>query len=806
MTVFRDRATQRRVGRKLWLARAALWWERVWPAAWPLVGAAGAFLVLALFDVLPNLPGWLHAFVLLGFAVGLLFGFLRFTRALPWPDRTAARDRLEAADDTAHRPLTTVEDKLAAGTGDPVAEGLWRAHRTRMQAHLDGLRVGWPRPGLARIDPFALRALLILLLVVAAAVGGPQLPERLARAVQPGFAVAAAETTAVEIWVTPPAHTGRAPIFLDMTTRAEAALEVPDSSIVLARVHGRGSVPDLVAGADERAFDALDGESFQAEATIGTEGRLAIVRGDQELVGWPLNLIPDLAPGIEYTLPPASSQRSMLRLDYTANDDYGVARVTALVRRLAEGADGFADGAPMEIDLPLPGVHRKEARGISYHDLTPHPWAGLPVAITLVAEDAIGQTGRTEDFETVLPARVFQHPVARAIVDLRRDLTVDPSVGNREVIAGALRDLASRPAHFYEDKVVFLALVMAAGRLNLDDRENAVAAVQDLMWDTALRIEDGELSLAERDLRQAQEALLDALANNASDEEIERLMDAVQEALERYLQAMAEVMMEGADQALEEMPVDPNAMFLQFDDLREMLNQARDLARSGARDAARDLLAQLQDMLENMQPMMLGENQDGEGSLNEMLRDLSDMIRQQQELMEETFRQWQESMQGESGAPQEYQPNFEGQQELRRSLGELMRRFGERYGDIPESLGDAEQSMRRAEDALDRALPGQAIGPQGQALDQLRQGGRAMARGQQGLAQGQEGAGDGFQRDPLGRPLPGFGRPDTENVSIPDMSDVQRAREILDELRRRAGERHRPTEELDYIDRLLQQF
>jgi len=35
---------------------------------------------------------------------------------------------------------------------------------------------------------------------------------------------------------------------------------------------------------------------------------------------------------------------------------------------------------------------------------------------------------------------------------------------------------------------------------------------------------------------------------------------------------------------------------------------------------------------------------------------------------------------------------------------------------------------------------------------------------------------------------------------------MQKSREILDELRRRAGERARPTEERDYIDRLLQRF
>jgi hypothetical protein len=43
-------------------------------------------------------------------------------------------------------------------------------------------------------------------------------------------------------------------------------------------------------------------------------------------------------------------------------------------------------------------------------------------------------------------------------------------------------------------------------------------------------------------------------------------------------------------------------------------------------------------------------------------------------------------------------------------------------------------------------------------------------------------------------------------VKIPDQSEMARARAILEELRRRAAERGRPKQELDYIDRLLKEF
>lgn len=47
---------------------------------------------------------------------------------------------------------------------------------------------------------------------------------------------------------------------------------------------------------------------------------------------------------------------------------------------------------------------------------------------------------------------------------------------------------------------------------------------------------------------------------------------------------------------------------------------------------------------------------------------------------------------------------------------------------------------------------------------------------------------------------------DTQNVTIPEESDMQRARRIRDELYRRSGDRERPQFEREYIDRLLERF
>lgn len=77
------------------------------------------------------------------------------------------------------------------------------------------------------------------------------------------------------------------------------------------------------------------------------------------------------------------------------------------------------------------------------------------------------------------------------------------------------------------------------------------------------------------------------------------------------------------------------------------------------------------------------------------------------------------------------------------------------------------------------------------------------------MGEGQPGPGPGGQapsalnEDPLGRMRRTEGPDLGTTVRVPDEIDVQRARRILDELRRRLGDPTRPQLELDYLDRLL---
>ena len=70
---------------RIWLARWAILWEQFWPSFWPTFVVVGLFLIAALFDLLPLLPGWLHLALLIGFAAAFAYAIGRIWPALRFP-------------------------------------------------------------------------------------------------------------------------------------------------------------------------------------------------------------------------------------------------------------------------------------------------------------------------------------------------------------------------------------------------------------------------------------------------------------------------------------------------------------------------------------------------------------------------------------------------------------------------------------------------------------------------------------------------------------------------------------------------
>ncbi|MCL4765770.1 MAG: TIGR02302 family protein [Hyphomicrobiaceae bacterium] len=857
--------------RKISLSRSALLLERLWPRLWLVIAVLGVFILVSFAGLWMWLPPLAHEITLGGFGLALLAALVAVLR-VRWPTREEALRRIERRSGVPHRPATSYEDTLTAPAGSPATERIWLAHRSRLAALLARLRVGTPQPRTDRTDPFALRALLVLGVVLLLGLVGDSAKDRLLAAFR--FTPDAHLSTArLDAWITPPAYTGKPPILLAdggnagfRPARAEAGpIEVPEKSLLIIRASGAGQLAlELAARSSEKRM--VEGQAPKAAGDVSevrTElrhsGAIRVLGGGSQVALWQFNVIPDHPPRVVLTKEPERTIRGGLKLFYKVEDDYGVASAEARFARPRTAAgdprtswarEDILKGPrpPLErppvLRLHLPRHNAKESETSSFHQVGAHPWAGMKVRMTLQAKDHAGNTGSSQPIEIVLPQRRFTKPLALALVEQRRKLVEDPRY--RRLVVSALDALTLEPDGFITDRHVYLGLRSAYHRLSRDSTRSGIRSVVDQLWHLALRIEDGGgLTDAERRLRDIQDQLSKALEEGASDEEIARLMQELRQALAEFMQQLQR-QAEGQQMQMPE-GFNPNQV-MRPEDLERMLNQLESMARQGSRESAQEMLSQLRELLESLQAgrMMGQQGQQGQ-QMMQMMDQMGDLIGKQQHLYDDTFGeqrrqgepgqqgqrgqqgqqgqrgrqgrqfgqqgqqgQGQQGQQGQGQQGQQFGPGeLSGRQgQLRDQLGRMrqgMRQFGMRP---PSQLDGAEQSMENARRALEQGELDTATREQSRALEQLRQGAQSMA--EQMLRQmpsrfGQGPAGDA-PRDPLGRPQRSEGPDLGTSVKVPDEIDMQRAREILEELRRRLGESTRPLLELDYIERLLRRF
>jgi len=759
------------------LARIVLWIESLAAAFWPAVTLIGAFVIFAIFGIPTALPAWLHLLFLLAFFVALGFSVRSGLRQFSFPARGAAQRKVERDSDLRHRPFETLTDRPVEADGASTV--LWRLHQERRRAEIGQLRVALPQAGLPERDPWALRLFVVIVLVLGLVIAGPRTGRLVLAALSPQFAGSAA-TVPVEAWVKPPAYTGLAPILLK--NDEDKTVAVPIGSTLEAHVTGGSRTPRLIQGDTREDFRHIDGGGFAISQVLTTPGDLSVHRGWSTLSRWHIDIIPDTLPVVEFANPPSVMQSGAIKLDYHATDDYGVASIEFRARPVPGQPDVIAD--PIAVSL-VSGQTEKELRGSSFQDLTAHPWAGMQVLVKLVATDTGGQVSESAEAVFRLPERRFMNPTAMNIVEIRKHVIFDDEPRFR--LALELFNLTENPQVIGEDLSVFLALKAAATELRRaphQDRD-ATADIEDLLWNSALKIEDGNRPEAEKELRAAEDALERALKDpNTPASEIARLTQNLKEAMNRDIQAMAENLRKQQEAGQKQEPSDPNTPTIDQHELNDQVDKMNQMAQSGSRDAAKDMLDYIKSLLENMKAGQQAgkENEQGKKSL----QDLKDLAKKQRDL--------------ENGNDPKA---AEEQEALRKSLGDAARQIGDSMGDIPQSLSGADRAMRNAAKALQRGTKGGAQGDQEDAAGKLDEAAKDLSDQLSQQAGDTELKGDGKgDRDPLGRARFDAGK----NVHVPTDREMQRSREILDELRKRAGEHERPRPELDYLQRLLQQY
>jgi len=349
--------------------------------------------------------------------------------------------------------------------------------------------------------------------------------------------------------------------------------------------------------------------------------------------------------------------------------------------------------------------------------------------------------------------------------------------------------------------VVFLALAVARRLLAAEafDRDE----LRDLLWNAATRLDDGGLPAAERELDQARDDLERAIAEGASPAALAELVERYRQSLAAWLDVLARSGMETGEFAPEDADV------IDGDDLADMVDALRDMAEGGDRDALARRLGELSSLLAELgRPQSSGP---ADNAIARTLREVRELARRQRDLLDHSFRKSGPAAEDDDPPPRPARPSAADKAEARRAaraqtdLAEALKRLGGEAGDLlPPALDDAGRMMAEAADSLDKGDWPLAADQQGEALRLLRDGAGELAD-RMAAARGQ-GRGGLTVGDPLGRSRQGTRHRDDGSTKVPAQAETRRAREILDEIRRRANDPARPSPELDYLRRVLRQY
>jgi uncharacterized protein (TIGR02302 family) len=644
------------------------------------------FLLLATTGLFLALPLWLHigcVVAVLGFIANAV---IKTARTLPLPTLKEAEQQIERASRLKHQPFAVQKDTLSQGK-TPLEQALWQLHQTQAKS--------WLSRKLKSIR-FALKTRILISVQYSTAIASvailscvlvlsPAARKNITETFRPAVAINGVTTLPpITGWIEPPAYTGLTAITLPADERE---INVPQGSIL--KLTAPHTILPLAVknGGDTLRFIEHSEDDQQLNTPLTASGAYRLKNGLLTAAPWNINVIADLAPKIALNDKIILNQQGSLTLPFSTSDDYGVVTIAVVLTP--------AKNQPHQQTLYSWDTPLKTLTTQATADFSDLPFAGQNVALSLIATDSARQTTTTAPVTIPLPERVFTHPVAKHIIETRKKLLNNTHTPPKAV--AILSVYLQNPAPIFQrDFIAYLSFVSALQHLII--AHNPVESAAVLLWQTAVRLEQGSVGREAENMRQAADKLRELLANpNRDAEALQQALKEFAAALEKYIQSIAaQQTPKGAP------PPDVNMSGLQ-----KYLESIENLANSGKPEDALKRLDSLQQMMENLQnPQEMSPQLQKSLAL---LEDMQNLTQAQRNLLKKT---------GETKAPTELEKLSQAQQQLIPLLQKIMAQ-GKGLNMPLEGLNQALEAMQQSLKALSGQQQQQSLDAQHEAVNAL---------------------------------------------------------------------------------------
>ena len=762
-------------------------------------------IISLLFGVWSFFGAVWHTFIILLYTVILILVLNQLIKNIKYYNRKKTLLWIEGKNFKATTPLTAFEDRPA---NIHYNEQIWYLHKSSLRANLKNINFILPDISLTKYDPLYIRYFLFLFISLAFfwSYKNNKIYENIFGWTNYGTYINQANYFDLKVWYKPPEYTKLKEKFIPIQKKNETIKveeTVPIKSELKVFIKSNKKKFSVMEG--DEALEVKKNEKYNYEFSLLLDKDKSVIINyeNKEYVVFDLSVVKDKKPKIEIISAPNIVNDSSLSFVSKTTDDYGIKKIILNINKPLSFK--HFEEEYLSFNLYLNEAMQQNTRLVEsyfYKYLADIIWAGSDTYIEIIASDFVNQSIKFSD-RIKIPKKNFNNHIATKILKIREKLAKNKIAQNEG--KENFTQLFEANQYLLKDNDISIIYKETLNLFNSTDiiEFSLKNELFKNLYVLAEVIGEGGFFQAKKNLEQVEQSLFDSVKQNDT-EKVSTNVNKLKEKIDSLLDLEN-------DQNSNNNFNNLNSENIK-DEIQELAQQIEDLLKTGAKEGVEEKIQKLKQLSESIKnPNNNKESNDKKKQKQEFINKLSELLNEQEKVMEETFNRaaergkFEQSSEGSGGKSPK-----EKQEELRNTLGNVIREIGASENEIPQDLGRADRAMRQASRDLENGRPDEASNAQGRAVEMIQRSINKI-NSKEYMTKSPEFADKGKENDNNkekqyladNQNIEYQGTSAGGTIELPSKKKIKNASKIADELYSRFNEEDRSLKDKEYIKNLL---
>ncbi len=703
-------------------------------------------------------------------------------------------------------PLNALKDKPSEKDYN---KNIWHLHKLSAIENVKNIKFYFPSFPINSIDPLKTRFLILLIFFISLywAQENNKIFTNLKGLVNFEKYNYKKNIFKIKAWIEPPSYTNLDYKYLniDMLEKNKSKKLVPVNSYLNILVNSQGNNFSISSSSENITVSEFDRNNYKVKHKIKENQELLIKKNNNDYLKIEFTLLKDKKPKIVFLSKPYNVNDVALSFVTKATDDYGIKEINLYINKPKTYEHFIEKNIKYSLDANNEyNIDKKLIESYFYKYMSDLIWAGDKTVLFVEVKDFVDQSDIIS-YILELPIKSFNNKISIEVMAIRNEVAKNKI--SIKLAKDKLLDLFSSNKSLLKDPIVKKSYEETL--LIMNPEEAIVFSINNALFkklfELAEKIEEGDFYLVKKNLEQIEQNLYDSIKQKENEkmstnskifkDNIESLLN-----LENKNNAKENKFQNRTNESIRE-------------EIKKLTQQIEDLLKTGSNEDINKKVQKLKQLSESIKnPNENKESYNQSQKRREFINKLSDLLNEQERVMEETFNRaadrgkFKQSSEGSGGKSPKNR-----QEELRNTLGNLMRDIGASENEIPQELGRADRAMRQASRDLDNGRPDEAANAQGRAVEMIQRSINRINAEEfnsnipQLVQRGNEEPENNVQQEHLSENenIEYQGTASGGRLIIPEERKIKSARKIADELYNRYNQENRSSKDKKYIGNLL---